>query len=382
MERVYLDNNATTPPAPEVVELMTTIQLTVFGNPSSGHYFGEKARQVLEEARQKVAGLLNADPSCIVFVSGGSEANNLAIASAAMSDPHRRHIVSSRVEHASVLDALRTLAGFGYEVDLLSVDEEGGLDLAELERLIRPDTCLVSLMGANNETGVVWDLEAVGRICRERGVLFHSDAVQLAGKLPVDVARIQVDYLSLAAHKLHGPKGIGALYVRRGAPVTKMIRGADQEHGWRAGTENVPAAAGFGLASELAARSLGELSSRVALLRERIEAAIRENIPDSRINGEKSARLPNTVNVSFAGCSSARLIQDLDELGFAVSAHSACQSGDLEPSHVLVAMGVPESYLHGSLRISLSRQTTEREVDRFLAVLPRVVAASRATYVD
>lgn len=377
MKRAYFDNNASTPLDPVVREAMLPYLTDCYGNPSSGHSFGERARQGVEEARAQVAALLNCRPDRIVLNSGGSEANNAAILSAAMATPTKKHIVSSRVEHASVLSPLRFWASRGYEVELLPVDRHGALDLDRLTRAIRPETALVSLMAANNETGVLWDLAAISAICQRQGVLFHTDAIQFAGKEFIDLEAIPIDYLTIAGHKLHGPKGSGALYVRRSAPVTPLVLGADQENGRRAGTENVAAIVGLGRACVLAASHLPIYSRRVAALRDRIETAILAEIPEARINGQQSPRLANTLNVSFARCSSAQLIQDLDDRGFAVSAHSACQSGDLDPSHVLLAMGVPEEYRHGTLRISLSRFTAETEVDGLVAVLPEAVRKSR-----
>lgn len=377
MKRAYFDNNASTPLDPVVREAMLPYLTDCYGNPSSGHSFGERARQGVEEARAQVAALLNCRPDRIVLNSGGSEANNAAILSAAMATPTKKHIVSSRVEHASVLSPLRFWASRGYEVELLPVDQHGALDLDRLARAIRPETALVSLMAANNETGVLWDLAAISAICQRQGVLFHTDAIQFAGKEFIDLEAIPIDYLTIAGHKLHGPKGSGALYVRRSAPVTPLVLGADQENGRRAGTENVAAIVGLGRACVLAASHLPIYARRVAALRDRIETAILAEIPEARINGQQSPRLANTLNVSFARCSSAQLIQDLDDQGFAVSAHSACQSGDLDPSHVLLAMGVPEEYRHGTLRISLSRFTAETEVDGLVAVLPEAVRKSR-----
>ena len=381
MRRAYFDNNASTPLDPVVREAMLPYLADHFGNPSSGHSFGERARYGVEEARSQVAALLNCAPDRIVLGSGGSEANNAAILSAVMAAPAKKHLIASQVEHASVLSPLRFLAHLGYEVELLPVDEQGGLDLGRLAPAIRPDTALVSLMAANNETGVLWDIAAISAICQQHGVLFHSDAVQAAGKVPLDLAAVPVDYLTVASHKLHGPKGSGVLYVRRSAPVTPMVMGSGQENGRRAGTENVAAIVGFGKACDLAAAHLAMYHRRVAALRDRIEAFVLAEIPEARVNGQQRPRLANTLNVSFAGCSSAQLIQDLDDRGFAVSAHSACQSGDLDPSHVLLAMGVPEEYRHGTLRISLSRFTAETEVDGLLAALPAAVHRSRQGFV-
>ena len=373
MTRIYFDNNATTPVSPEVRAAMLPFLTEYFGNPSSAHREGEMARAGVDAARAQVAGLLNVAPARITFTSGGSEANNLAIFSGAGANPAKRHLISAKVEHASVLAPLRFLADHGFELTLLEVAADGGLDLDHLRAAIRPDTGLVSLMGANNETGVLWPLAAIGAICREHGVLFHSDVVQLLGKEALDAGALPVDYLSMAAHKLHGPKGVGALYAARRAPLTPLIRGASQEHGKRAGTENTHGVAGFGKACELAGKELSASHERIAALRDRLEAGILAAAPTTLIMGKTQPRLANTVNVCFQHCSSAGLVQELDARGIAVSGHSACHSGDLNPSHVLSAMGIAETHLHGSLRISLSRYSTEAEVERFLAVLPEIV---------
>lgn len=376
MHPIYFDNNATTPLAPEVRAAMAPYLDERFGNPASGHGFGEAARAGLDLAREQVAALLDCQPGRIVFNSGATEGNNTAIFSAIWADTSKRHIISSQVEHPSVLVPLEFLASQGYEVQLLAVDEKGALDPAALQRAIRPDTALVSLMAANNETGVIWPVAQIAAICREQGVLFHCDAVQMAGKASLRVEELGLDYLSLAGHKLHGPKGTGALYVRRSAPFTPLLLGSGQEQGRRAGTENVPGLVGFGQACALAAGLGQEEHLRLARLRDRLQEGIVAAIEGVRINGG-GPKLVNTLNLSFRHTSSAALIQDLDSLGIAVSAHAACQSGDLDPSHVLRAIKVPEEFLHGTLRISLSRYSTAAEVDRLLAVLPGVVARSR-----
>jgi cysteine desulfurase len=381
MQLVYFDNNSTTLVDPEVRAAMVPFLTDYFGNPSSNHRLGAQARNAVEQARQQVASLLGTQPERIVFNSGGSEGNNAVLFSAAISRPEKKHLISSQVEHASVLEPLRFLETMGYEVEFLPVAANGNLDLARLAGAIRPDTALVSLMAANNETGVLWPLEKIAAICREKKVLFHSDAVQLAGKLPIKVEELGLDYLTVSAHKLHGPKGVGALYVGRTAPFHSSVLGAGQENGRRAGTENVPAIAGFGRACELAADALAAGTyQRVGELRDRLQRELRDTVADLLVNGEGMPRLPNTLNLSFKHCSSAGLIQDLDSVGLLVSAHSACQSGDLDPSHVLRAMGVTEPYLHGTLRISLSRCSTEAEVERFLAVLPGLVSKSRKDF--
>jgi len=381
MPAIYLDNNATTPIAPEVREAMVPYLAEHFGNPASSHRFGEAARLGIRQAREEVAGLLSCRPERIIFNSGGTEGNNTAIFSAAFAHPGKKHLLSSAVEHGSVLAPLRFLAARGWELELLPVDEEGMLLPEALAKAIRPDTALVSLMGANNETGVLWPVAEFAALCRGKGALFHCDAIQLAGKAHFSVDELGVDYLSIAAHKLHGPKGAGALFVRRGAPYTSLIHGSGQEDGRRAGTENVPGLVGLGRACALAAELDAAAHQRLAAMRDRLERELLARISEARINGGNAPRLVNTTNISFRHTSSAGLIQDLDTRGIAVSAHAACESGDLDPSHVLRAMRVPEDFLHGTLRISLSRYTREEEIDALLALLPSAVAGSRQGFV-
>jgi cysteine desulfurase len=378
MVRIYFDNNATTPLDHAVREAMLPYLSEYFGNPSSGHYFGEEALAGITDARKQVAALFNCPPKSIFFTSGGTEANNTAIWSAISAFPEKKHIVSSIVEHASVLKPLEFLQQrFGYRIDLLPVSRDGALDLQLLSETIGPDTALVTLMGANNESGVVWPLAEIGALCRQKKVLFHCDAVQLIGKEPIDLEILPVDYLAIAAHKFHGPKGIGALYARRTAPFTPLIMGAGQEMEHRAGTENVAGIVGIGKASELAAGYLKAGISDVMNLRDSLQERIMADISEVIVNGAGQPRLSNTLNVSFKNCASGAMVQELDEKGIAVSAHSACHSGDLDPSHVLRAMAVPETHIHGTLRISLSRFNTAAEVDRLCEVLPDVVAKSR-----
>ena len=383
MAKIYLDNNATTPLAPEVAAAMARSLAENFGNPSSGHSFGEAARRAVEEGRQRVAALLHCPPERLLFTGGGSEANCQAILSAVLARPGRRKIITSAVEHPSVQQPLTFLQKHhGYRIERLPVDDAGRLDLDLLRAAVDRDTALVSLLAANNETGVIWDVAELGALCRAAGVLFHCDAVQLAGKEDILASEWPVDYLTLGAHKLHGPKGCGALYLERSAPVSPLILGAGQEGGRRAGTENVAGIVGFGLASELAAAHLaGGGREQLAALGRQLEEGVLRGCPEARINGAGAPRLANTVNVSFEYCSSAQMIQDLDDRGFAVSAHAACHSGDLDPSPVLAAMAVPESYRHGTLRISLSRLNSSAEVEKFLAVLPAVVRRSRQVFV-
>ena len=378
MDRIYFDNNATTPLDPAVCETMLPYLQERFGNPSSGHRDGEQALFGITNARKQVATLLNCQPKRILFTSGGTEANNTAIWSAVSAFPEKKHIVSSVVEHASVLKPLEFLQQrFGYTIDLLPVSRDGALDLQLLAETIGPDTILVSLMAANNESGVVWPLAEIGALCREKNVLFHCDAVQLVGKAPIDLNTLPVDYFSVAAHKFHGPKGVGALYVKRTAPFTPFIMGASQEMGHRAGTENVAGIVGLGKACELAADHLETGIFNILDLRNRLQERFLTGIDDTIVNGAAQPRLPNTLNVSFKSCASGAMVQELDERGIAVSAHSACHSGDLDPSHVLRAMQVPETHIHGTLRISLSRFNTIDEVDELCEALPAIVAKSR-----
>jgi len=378
MERVYFDNNATTPLDPSVRESMLPYLEDRFGNPSSGHHFGEQALAGISQAREQAASLLNCRAPRLFFTSGGTEANNTAIWSAVTAFPEKKHIVSSAVEHASVLKPLEFLQRrFGYTVDLLPVNQDGALDLQLLSEDIRPDTLLVTLMGANNESGVIWPLEAIGSLCSEKNVLFHCDAVQMVGKVEIDLERLSIDYLAVAAHKFHGPKGIGALFVRRTAPFTPQIMGAGQENKHRAGTENVSGIVGLGTACKLAEASLDKSMTHVRDLRNSLQEKILAEIDEVIINGVNQPRLPNTLNVSFKNCASGAMVQELDERGVAVSAHSACHSGDLDPSHVLRAMAIPETYIHGTLRISLSRFNTSREVELLCKALPGIVAKSR-----
>ena len=379
MNRIYLDNNATTPLLPQVIDVMTHCLQKTFGNPSSDHFFGEQARLSVDLARERVAALLSCSEQTIVFTSGGTESNNSAILGAAAAQPAKKHIVTSAVEHTSVLAPIRFLASrHGYAVDILGVDEDGMLDMDDLARALRPDTLLVSLMAANNETGVCWPLDTISAICRDLGCLFHCDAAQYVGKAFLDLSRMSVDLLTVAAHKFHGPKGIGALYVKRGTPLEPFVLGAGQEGGRRGGTENVPALAGFGEACRLATEEMDARTAHIRQLTARLETEITRRIPDVRVNGKNAPRLANTLNVSFRGCAANSMIQELDMRGIAVSAHSACHSGDLDPSHVLAAMRVPEDFLHGALRISIGATNTADDIDALLAILPGIVEKSRA----
>ncbi|MBE0566933.1 MAG: cysteine desulfurase NifS [Krumholzibacteria bacterium] len=389
---VYMDNNATTAVAPEVVAAMLPFLAEHYGNPSSMHGFGAKAGEAVAAAREQVRALLGAElPSEIVLTSGGSESDNLAIVGTLHAHPDKRHIVTTAVEHPAVLGLCRELEKrHGCEVTYLGVDERGNLDLDELAGAIRPDTAIVSVMMANNETGVLFDTAAVGRIVKDKGAVFHVDAVQAAGKLPLDLGELAtVDLLSLSGHKLHAAKGIGALYVRKGTKIRPLIVGGHQERGRRAGTENVAGAAGLGAACELARAHLADEHTAVRVLRDRLETRLLERIPDSRLNGDPLRRLPNTTNISFEYIEGEGILLLLDRTGVAASSGSACTSGSLEPSHVLRAMGIPFTRAHGSIRFSLSRYNTMDQVDYVAEVLPVIVerlrritpfSAQRATF--
>ncbi|MBW7996354.1 MAG: cysteine desulfurase NifS [Candidatus Glassbacteria bacterium] len=373
MEKVvYLDNNATTAVAPEVFEAMKPFLTTSYGNPSSIHSFGGKVRRDLDRAREQVARMLGADASEIVFTGCGSESDNAAIMGALeLAGPSRKHVITTRVEHEAVIQVGHWLAGHGYDVTETGVDTRGALDLAELESAIRDDTALVSVMWANNETGVVYPIEKIAELVKSRGVLFHTDAVQSVGKIPVDLGKVPVDLLALSGHKLHAPKGVGVLFVRKGIDLPAYLRGGHQEAGRRAGTENVAGIVGLGAAAELAMSDMEEVGAREERLRDKLESGLIESCPDVRINGAN--RLPNTLNVSFEYVEGESILLMLNDLGICASSGSACTSGSLDPSHVLQAMKVPHSAAHGSIRFSLSRYTTDEEIDYVLEHVPGII---------
>ncbi len=377
MSEVYLDNNATTKVDPAVLSAMLPFFSERYGNPSSMHSFGGGVGREVNQARESVAQLLGCTPREVVFTSCGSEGDNAAIHSAFEAQPGKRHLVTTRVEHPAVLGVAHHLAETGHDVTLLGVDAEGRLDLEELAASIRKDTALVSIMYANNETGVIFPIPEIAALCKERGVLFHTDAVQAVGKLPMDMKTLPVDMLTLSAHKLHGPKGVGALFVRKGTPYRPFLLGGHQERGRRAGTENTAGLVGLGKACELAAANLAEESSRVAALRDRLQAGLLAAIPDSLVNGGASPRLPNTLSIAFKYVEGEAILLLLDRFGICASSGSACTSGSLEPSHVLRAMGVPFTFAHGSVRFSLSRYSTDAEVDLVLKELPGIIARLR-----
>jgi cysteine desulfurase len=373
----YFDNNATTRVAPEVVEAMMPFLTEFWGNPSSSYFFGHQLARHLEDARARVAALVNADPREIVFTSCGTESNNSAIQSALTAHPKKRHILATAVEHSSIVKFCEHLATKGYAVTFLPVDSEGGLDLRLLEKSIRADTALVSVMWANNETGVIFPVEEIAAICRRKGVLCHTDAVQLPGKLKVDVKKLEVDFLSLSAHKLYAPKGVGALYMKRRAKYQPYVMGGGQERGRRGGTENVAGIGAFGRAAELAMVNLRDEPKRIRELRDRLEDGILRDIPGSSRNGAKEPRLPNTTNIAFEGVEAEGILLLLDQAGVCASSGSACTTGSLDPSHVLTAMGCNAARARGSIRLSLGMYNTEAEVNYLLKKLPGIIAKLR-----
>lgn len=378
MKTVYLDNNATTQVAPEVLEAMLPYFVDLYGNPSSMHSFGGQVAVQIREAREKVAALIGASPDEIIFTSCGTESDNAAIRSALATNPEKRHIVTSRVEHPAIRSLFANMAGQGYRVTELPVDKSGILDLEHLVASLTPDTAVVSLMWANNETGVIFPVEKAAELVRERGILFHTDAVQSTGKIPIDMKRNAIDMLSISGHKLHAPKGIGVLYVRRGTKFSPLLIGGHQEKGRRGGTENTPSIIGLGKACELAARRLETKDSSVRGLRDRLESALLTRIPQSRVNGDVSQRLPNTSNISFEFVEGEGILLLMNEHGICASSGSACTSGSLQPSHVLRAMGVPFTMAHGSIRFSLSSYNTEEEIDFVTAKLPPIIERLRS----
>lgn len=373
---IYLDHNATTPVAPEVLDAMLPWFSQTFGNAGSAHALGHLSDGAVVHAREQVAALLNASPAEIVFTGSATEAINQAIRGALEAQPQKRHVVTTAVEHPAVQAVLQHEAAKGVEVTVLGVDGEGRLDLAAVEAALRPDTVLLSVMAANNESGVLFPVAELGRIAKAKGVRFHVDATQAIGKIPVDVVAWDADLLNLSAHKFQGPKGVGALFIRRGVRIKPFLLGGGQERGRRGGTENVPGLVGLGAAAERAARLLPEMD-RVRLLRDHLEAGL-QAIPEVRILGEGAPRLPNTTLAAFAGVEGEALLLKLNQQGICVSTGSACSTGHREPSHVLRAMGIPEAYAKGTLRLSLGLSTTEAEIDRALAVIPPLVTELRS----
>ena len=379
MNRIYMDNAATTAVAPEVLEAMLPYFTEIYGNPSSIHGTGRDARRVVDAARRQVANAIGAQPQEIYFTAGGSESDNWAIKGAAFARQAKgNHIITSAIEHHAVLHTCQWLEKRGFEVTYLPVDEFGRVSVQDVENAITDKTILISIMAANNEIGTLQPIAEIGKIAKEKKILFHTDAVQAVGAIPIDVNELNVDMLSMSAHKFHGPKGIGALYIRKGVRVDGFLHGGAQERGQRAGTENLPGIVGMGKAIELATANLAENAARETRLRDRLIDGILSTIPDTRLNGHRTQRLPNNVNISFRYVEGEALLLRLDLAGIAGSSGSACTSGSLDPSHVLLAIGLPHEIAHGSLRLSLGTETTDEEVDYVLEKLPEILSILRA----
>ncbi len=379
MEKVYyFDNNATSRVAPEVAKEMEPFFNELYGNPSSMHFFGGGNQKYLDLARGRVAGLLGAEPGEIIFTSCGTESDSTALWSALRAWPEKKHIITTKVEHPAVLNVAKLLETQGYRVTYLPVDGSGQINLEDLKVALTPETALVSIMWANNETGVVYPVEEAARITHAKGAMFHTDAVQAVGKIPINLKETKIDMLSLSGHKLHAPKGIGALYVRKGARFSPFLIGGHQERGRRAGTENVPYIAGLGKAAELAAANIEKENTGVKGLRDRLESCLLSAIKNSRVNGGGAPRLPNTTNISFEYIEGESILLMMSEKGICASSGSACTSGSLEPSHVLMSMAVPQTYAHGSVRFSLSVYNTLEEVDYIVRELPPIIERLRA----
>ncbi|HAT72031.1 MAG TPA: cysteine desulfurase NifS [Elusimicrobia bacterium] len=379
MEKVYyFDNNATSRVAPEVAKEMEPFFNELYGNPSSMHFFGGGNQKYMDLARSRVAKLLGCETSELIFTSCGTESDSTAIWSTIQSYPEKNHFITTKVEHPAVLNLAKHMESKGYRVTYLPVDTAGQINLDDLKTALTPDTALVSIMWANNETGVVYPVEEAARITHAKGALFHTDAVQAVGKIPINLKETKIDLLSLSGHKLHAPKGIGALYVRKGIRYSPFMLGGHQEHGRRAGTENVPYIAGLGKAAELAAANLEKENTYVKALRDRLENGLTAAIKNTRVNGGGAPRLPNTTNISFEYIEGESILLMISELGICASSGSACTSGSLEPSHVLMAMAVPQTYAHGSIRFSLSVYNTEEEVDYIIKSFPPVIERLRA----
>ena len=377
MKTIYLDNNATTQVAEEVLDVMTPYFRELYGNPSSMHTFGGQVGQKIRVAREQVAELLGASSEEIVFTSCGTESDNSAIRSALLTRPDKKHVVISRVEHPAIHALCSHLGSQGYKITELPVDKNGILDLENLEKSLTSDTAIVSLMWGNNETGVIFPVEEAARLAHEKGILFHTDAVQAAGKIPINMKNNVIDMLSISGHKLHAPKGIGILYIRRGTKFSPFLIGGHQEKGRRGGTENTPSIIGLGKACELAASNMEKENTYVRRLRDKLEYELLKKISQSRVNGDVVHRLPNTTNISFEFVEGEAILLLMNELGICASSGSACTSGSLQPSHVLRAMGVPFTMAHGSIRFSLSVNNTEEEVDFVIDKMPAIIERLR-----
>lgn len=377
MNTIYLDNNATTKVTPEVMEVMLPYFTELYGNPSSMHSFGGQVAQKIRTAREQVAALIGASPEEIIFTSCGTESDNAAIRSALATRPDKKHIITSRVEHPAIRALCAHLATQSYRITELPVDRNGLLDLENLEKSMTPDTAIVSIMWGNNETGVIFPVEEAAAIARERGILFHTDAVQSTGKIPINLKKNAIDMLSISGHKLHAPKGIGVLYVRKGTKFSPFLIGGHQERERRGGTENTPGIVGFGKACELASGNMEKENTEVKRLRDKLESELLKRIPQSRVNGDIANRLPNTTNISFEFIEGEAILLLMNELGICASSGSACTSGSLQPSHVLRAMGVPFTMAHGSIRFSLSIYNTEAEIDFVIDKMPAIIERLR-----
>jgi cysteine desulfurase len=378
-EIIYLDNNATTQVDPAVIEEMLPFLTKYYGNPSSGYSFAATARKAINLARERLGALLGCEPTEIVFTSGGTESNNVAINSALHLEARGKNVVASAVEHSAVLRPCQDLEKVGCNVTFLGVDQHGNLDLTELEGAIRPGTALVSVMWANNETGVVFPIEKIADICSEKGVLFHTDAVQATGKIPMRLRDTAINFLSLSAHKFYGPKGVGALYINRRTKFNPLIAGGGQENGRRGGTENVASIVGLGKAAELALKYLAEGKCNIRSMRDRFEKSVLETVSDVSVNGSGAARLPNTSSLSFEGIESPAALLLLDRQGICCSAGSACRTGSQEASHVLRAMNPSADGARRSLRFSFGRFNTEGQIDRAIEIIPKVIGKLRQT---
>jgi cysteine desulfurase len=375
---IYFDNNATTQIDPEVLHQMLPFLQDQYGNPSSAYSFGKRAAKAVNIAREQLADLLRCEPAEIIFTGCGTESDNSAIQSALLLDRDRKHLVTSRVEHSAIVKHAEALARRGYEVTWLDVNSEGLIDLEELEQAIRDDTAIVSLMWANNETGVLFPIEEAAEICRSKGTVFHTDAVQAVGKIDIDLRRLPINFLSLSGHKLHAPKGVAALYINRKTRFNPYLIGGGQENKKRGGTENTASIVALGKAAEIAFSALRDENTRVKALRDRFELGLVDTVPSVQINGHRKHRLPNTSNLAIEGIDSEGMLMLLDQKGICCSAGSACTAGSLEPSHVLRAMGYSNERARGSLRFSFSRFNSEAEIDQALQVIPRAVEKLRS----
>lgn len=379
MQRIYMDHSATTPLDPEIAQSMLKYMVEDFGNPSSIHAFGREARKAVEEARERVAFAIGANPAEIIFTSGGTESDNMAILGVATANCKKgTHIITSTIEHHAVLDTCKHLEKNGFTVTYIPVDETGRVRVADVAKAITKNTILITIMHANNEVGTIQPIAEIGKLAKEKGVYFHVDAVQSVGKIPVNVDELNVDLLSISAHKIYGPKGVGCLYVRKGLRITPITHGGAQERKRRAGTENVPGIVGFGLAMEKASQDLRDEAPRLARMRDRLIKGILERLDYTLLNGHSTERLPHNVNFSFKFIEGESLLLMLDMKGVAASSGSACTSGSLDPSHVLLAMGIPHEVAHGSLRLTLGKVNTEEDIDYILEVLPPIVERLRA----